>query len=1009
MIPTIVEPPATLTRFPSATTQHSVSRSFNLEHGHPLQKRMFVGPILEKQLEAVTGQSKGKKRLLARLGSVDDGDATISEFVKDHAFAFFLQEGGQEEDWENNEEGIREEMLRRWRESEWGLLRRRKEKTDWKQPKWIGGSFEVGNILGVNVLHDQAESIRTSNRSTRFGASSSHLPFSLDEHATSITHAPSSFVTAPQQGAPSSSNLHVPSLLPNGGDEELRRTQSDFATPPRPSLQPSSPVVKSDSEIPVVAKRTVHYAQLPDRDASSSGTPASPSEVLERNPAEIPDTSAAATIESPSPAPLAHWEDFTIRDRMLVRVGYTKSESLGPAFDEEASRTTRGVRYEEWAEFIVQWHNNIIHFYEPHNIPGTKWFSGTKYRLAYIVPLKSSNVKLSLYSFTDLTFSLTCPPATFRSRNKKTRSRALFRRVKEGTNIFICKVKSRSRAADWMWSSTLNMCVVSKPSHRRRLGGVLPPTIDVRNPALDLHVKIETPEPRLPGQDAPEMFSLTNIMRLCMRELRRVKDWEELIERQLALGKTLMLAWRAGTQLDWVCDEFDVRGDPRSSAVLYGLSMQQSRPFPQLELRLAQHVPQFTSLKNGTRISEPPSIEGYLERIRPNTQTKVLVYLVSHEGCLFSVPSNNANPPSPLGIDPGVQNAESLRSSEVKRGTQQIMDATGVVDVRSIIAVRRAFQPVLPSTHDVKPHNEEEGFVALGTPVERSLSDDEDEGGEEVLRSAADKPNLKMRRSFELLLKNGHVIRFEAHSRKVAIEWVERLRALMAYWKQRHRMDAAEEMDLAQAYRPRLTPRRHIMHNDSQLPPEAPIDITAPLPTLSNLYTLCSLEACKPVARSGRLFMREGFYGQYKYVHLFLLPGHLVQFHIESQSSLHLAMHKQINLADAYVCSGFLAALSLPNGQYNANSPPLPRRYQDGLETDDSDEATLFMIWYHPHKSEVPRPPPLAAKRKAVMFRCRNRLERDTWCWALGCEIEKLAKSRREREEDARNIGGEFS
>jgi hypothetical protein len=105
---------------------------------------------------------------------------------------------------------------------------------------------------------------------------------------------------------------------------------------------------------------------------------------------------------------------------MLVRVGYTKSESVGPVFDEELSRKTRGIRYEEWAEYIVLWRKDLIQFYEPHvttatcsdrilmltlsqNVPGTKWLTGSKYRLAFVVPLRSTKTKLSLYSFVDLT------------------------------------------------------------------------------------------------------------------------------------------------------------------------------------------------------------------------------------------------------------------------------------------------------------------------------------------------------------------------------------------------------------------------------------------------------------------------------------------------------------------------------------------------------------------------------------------------------------------------------
>ena len=55
---------------------------------------------------------------------------------------------------------------------------------------------------------------------------------------------------------------------------------------------------------------------------------------------------------------------------------------------------------------------------------------------------------------------------------------------------------------------------------------------------------------------------------------------------------------------------------------------------------------------------------------------------------------------------------------------------------------------------------------------------------------------------------------------------------------------------------------------------------------------------------------------------------------------------KIIDLLDAYLCSGYFAAQYLPEGQYDANAPPVARRYQDGLETDDGEEDTLFIVWY---------------------------------------------------------------
>ena len=134
---------------------------------------------------------------------------------------------------------------------------------------------------------------------------------------------------------------------------------------------------------------------------------------------------------------------------------------------------------------------------------------------------------------------------------------------------------------------------------------------------------------------------------------------------------------------------------------------------------------------------------------------------------------------------------------------------------------------------------------------------------------------------------------------------------------------------------------------------------------------------------------------------------------------------KTINLIDAYICSGYFAAQALPEGQFNPDAPPLARRYQDGLETEDPEEDTLFMIWYRPQSvaagDEVGQSaeaqlrdsrgtknaatPPLSAKGKIALFRTRSKLERDAWCWALNIEVEKIARANPEREGRLRDPG----
>lgn len=73
-------------------------------------------------------------------------------------------------------------------------------------------------------------------------------------------------------------------------------------------------------------------------------------------------------------------------------------------------------------------------------------------------------------------------------------------------------------------------------------------------------------------------------------------------------------------------------------------------------------------------------------------------------------------------------------------------------------------------------------------------------------------------------------------------------------------------MDLAQARRPRLTPLTRVFLDGCELPPEPPADPSAPLPALGSLYNWCVLDGCKPIIRGGKVYMRRGLHGQYKYV-----------------------------------------------------------------------------------------------------------------------------------------------
>ena len=117
-----------------------------------------------------------------------------------------------------------------------------------------------------------------------------------------------------------------------------------------------------------------------------------------------------------------------------------------------------------------------------------------------------------------------------------------------------------------------SMCDICLLRDRRHMGGELPPTISVRNPRLDSKVNIDMPT--VDTTEAFKIFTRENVVALCMENLRSVRDWKYVIERQVAEGRVLELAWRRETHLDWIWLDDDVDGKYRNWAVLCGLVMQ---------------------------------------------------------------------------------------------------------------------------------------------------------------------------------------------------------------------------------------------------------------------------------------------------------------------------------------------------------------------------------------------------------------------------------------------------
>jgi hypothetical protein len=100
--------------------------------------------------------------------------------------------------------------------------------------------------------------------------------------------------------------------------------------------------------------------------------------------------------------------------------------------------------------------------------------------------------------------------------------------------------------------------------------GKLPSFIEVRSPILDTRMKIDIPE-----NPDNAVFSRDNLVALSMSRFSNIQDWDIIVQKRLAEGAHLELAWRLDTNLDWVWWHDDVYGNPRAWAVLAGLALNQ--------------------------------------------------------------------------------------------------------------------------------------------------------------------------------------------------------------------------------------------------------------------------------------------------------------------------------------------------------------------------------------------------------------------------------------------------
>ena len=315
----------------------------NTHKGHTLY-RFFLGPLPERVVSDVQHLVTNPVHRPRSFFSFSQAQRTsseaeepVEELIDQYAYAFYLKLGGSEEDWNEEQESyVKNEMLKRWKESAWGRLwRRRKENPNTTHARWVlpndAGFFQVGEFLGLNIHVEPASASRGTRLTPASGSSARAGPSTSPVHsfATARSHVSPEPETEPAQSsslppvASISSNgsydIHAvtssTNLIPvNEGDRPSERYRTRTGpTDAVPSLKPALRVraltqAKSDSAIDSTTSATLGLSgsgkgkakkavRLPSDPLQFTAPPLppplSPGEVLDRTGSELQGTSAA--------------------------------------------------------------------------------------------------------------------------------------------------------------------------------------------------------------------------------------------------------------------------------------------------------------------------------------------------------------------------------------------------------------------------------------------------------------------------------------------------------------------------------------------------------------------------------------------------------------------------------------------------------------------------------------------------------------------------------------------
>lgn len=743
-------------------------------------------------------------------------------------------------------------------------------------------------------------------------------------------------------------------------------------------------------------------------------------------------------------------------DKMLVRIDITQQQ-LPEQFDERVSQGVETKSLDKWREFMVVCRKHseddataVLQLYQTRVIDMSERGKVKKKPKAQIL-LSARHARVSLFSSLDKTLCV------WSSQNAR-------------TTIYYLRATTASTSVEWYTFLTSIM------------GWKRAQTLTVHVPDLSVSLRLDDPFEALDNaqlqvaeQDANGKGQLVQsatdecgaagaIVSRCLVMLKDSADWEDVLKAWAKTGR-VGLAWKRYDRLEWVHGAAEEK--------MYGsIAMQKTHD---LELRPKDHYPLTVRPRGEAQsIEEPTPVEGFLVRLTSQQGQdrrmgkmlfKRLYFSTMDNFLLFLRPARATPPPPPkmhsygdnnvptseqiakdvpltFEIDPypvkdgqlswlkegdlpphEVQQHDQDASLEAQRNVDMLLASDGFINLCDVTKVRAMRKGATPADANID-NGEDVDFNVHGN-----------DGNDDDLADDGSTTEVDEDRIFELVMKNGLIVRLQAYNKAARKEWMTRIRALVKYWTKRSKAD----MDLYKLVREQnlqslnIDERAEAVVGQFAYKWEVSQSYASPI-----LYNLCGIADCRAIHLSGLLFRKPRRHGTFTRCHVILSHGHMLVYQDTLRKTsgaklvhIHHERIASIDLRGCYVYSGLLTENDLlyQNRTFDSNTPghsALPKMYlEDGWTSTDEDAMTTFVIWHSKSKSwfrssqrmddakdsrkkaersggagdsggggkkraKFTRVSQLGATGRSVVFKARSRAERDHWVLGINNEIERL-------------------